>query len=292
MASKPKPPTDTLPDAARLDALRARIAELEARETEHARAEHVQTALYRIAEAASAASDLQAFYREVHATVGTLMSAENFYIALYDDRRKAINFPYYVNSVDLDIPDPNLWEPFGVGNARGITAYVLRTGRPEIINPKRHRELVAQGEIEKIGVVGKGDWLGAPLKADGQTIGVVVCQVYEDVHFTPADRDLLAFVGQHIGAALSRVRAIEETRQRNSELGLINEIGSALARQLDFEAICELVGERERSMFATPNDVRRDPRPATNVIRFPFEVRVGERIHSEPIQFGEGLTSR
>ena len=51
--------------------------------------ERVEAALYRIAEAASAASDLQAFYREVHATVGTLMSAENFYIALYDDQRKA-----------------------------------------------------------------------------------------------------------------------------------------------------------------------------------------------------------
>jgi GAF domain-containing protein/DNA-binding response OmpR family regulator len=291
VASKRKPPADTLPDAADLDALRVRIAELEAREAEHARAERVQAALYRIAEAASGASDLEAFYREVHATVGTLMSAANFYIALYDERRKAINFPYYVDSVDTDIPDPNLWEPFGIGNARGTTAYVLRTGRPAIVTPELHRELVAQGEIEKVGVVGKGDWLGAPLKADGQTIGVVVCQTYEDVHFTPADRDLLAFVGQHVGAALSRVRAIEETRQRNSELGLINEIGSALARQLDFEAICELVGERVRSIFATHNMFVAIHDTATNLIRFPFEVSLGERIHSEPIQFGDGLTS-
>ena len=199
MASKPKPPTDTLPDAARLDALRARIAELEAREAEHARAERVQAALYRIAEAASAASDLQAFYREVHATVGTLMSAENFYIALYDDQRKAINFPYYVDSVDLDIPDPNLWEPFGVGNARGITAYVLRTGRPAIINPERHPSSSAQGEIETSASSAKATGWGHPLKADGQTIGVVVCQTYEDVHYTDADRELLAFVGQHVG---------------------------------------------------------------------------------------------
>ena len=51
------------------------------------------------------------------------------------------------------------------------------------------------------------------------TIGVVVCQTYSyDQHYTEADRDLLAFVGQHIGAALTRVRAIEETRQRNAEL--------------------------------------------------------------------------
>ena len=179
MASKPKPPTSTLPDAADLDVLRARVAELEAREAEHARAEHLQAALYRIAEAASAASDLQAFYREVHATVATLMYAENFYIALYDDRRQAINFPYYVDTVDFDIPDPSLWEPFGVGNARGSTAYMLRTGKPEIITPGRHAELVAQGELEAIGVLGAGEWLGAPLKSHGRTIGAVVCQTYD-----------------------------------------------------------------------------------------------------------------
>jgi hypothetical protein len=139
VASNPTRGADTLPDPPELASLRARVAALEAREAEHDRAEKVQTALYRIAEAATATSDLQAFYREVHATVATLMHAENFYIALYDDRRKAMSFPYYVDSVDLDIPDPSLWEPFGVGNAKGVTAYVLRTGRPELINPRRFR---------------------------------------------------------------------------------------------------------------------------------------------------------
>jgi GAF domain-containing protein len=291
VASKPKPPTDTLPELPELADLRARVAELEARETEHARAERVQAALYRIAEAASAAIDLQAFYREVHATVATLMSAENFYIALYDDRRQAINFPYYVDTVDLDIPDSNLWEPFGVGNARGTTAYVLRTGRPEIVTPQRHHELVAQGEIERVGVVGEGDWLGAPLRADKRTIGVVVCQTYEDIHYSEADRDLLAFVGQHIGAALTRVRAMEETRQRNEELALINEIGSALAQQLDFQAIIDLVGERvgsifeSRSLFIALHDAERD------TLTFPYDQDEGQPFHRGEFKVGPGLTS-
>jgi hypothetical protein len=75
------------------------------------------------------------------------MYAENFYVALVDQQRQAINFPYYVDSVDLDIPDPTLWEPFDVGNARGSTAYVLRTGRAIILDEKRHDELIAAGEM-------------------------------------------------------------------------------------------------------------------------------------------------
>ena len=43
--------------------LRARVAELEAHEAGRERAEKVQAALYRIAETASTAEDMQDFYR-------------------------------------------------------------------------------------------------------------------------------------------------------------------------------------------------------------------------------------
>ena len=41
----------------------------------------VQDALYRIAELAGAARDMQEFYAAVHAIVGELMYADNFFIA-------------------------------------------------------------------------------------------------------------------------------------------------------------------------------------------------------------------
>src|SRR5438034_3820793 len=156
-------PSVTVPSNEASDeaALRARIAELEGREAEHERAERVQAALYRIAEAASAAQDLQAFYREVHETVATLMFAENFYIALYDEARQALNYPYYADTVDTDIPDPQTWFPFGVSHARGVTAYVLRTGRPEIITSARHHAIVTPGEIAVLDLVGAGAATGA-----------------------------------------------------------------------------------------------------------------------------------
>ena len=64
------------------------------------RSERVQDALYRIAEAASAATDLQAFYRTIHEIVGELMYARNFYIALHDAERGRMNYPYYVDEFD------------------------------------------------------------------------------------------------------------------------------------------------------------------------------------------------
>ncbi len=102
-------------------------AELEARVAELERELRVQRALVRIAEAAAAAEDLQAFYREVHETLEGLTYARNFYIALYDDQRGAINFPYYADAVDPDVPDPRAWEPFGVGDARGVATGAVAT---------------------------------------------------------------------------------------------------------------------------------------------------------------------
>ena len=102
-------------------------------EPERRRAADVQSALYRIAELASAAQDMQEFYRAVHAVVGELMTADNFFIALYDDARKLINWPYWADELDKDWPAPNEWVEFGKREARGTTAYVLRTGEPQLL---------------------------------------------------------------------------------------------------------------------------------------------------------------
>ncbi len=285
-----EPAATTTDDVA---ALRARVAELEAREAEHERSERVQAALYRISEAASGASDLQAFYREVQATVGMLMPAENFYIALYDAQRQAINFPYYVDTVDLDLPDPAAWEPFGVGNARGTTAYLLRKGRPIRLGTADFLNLVAAGELEEVGLTTpESEWLGAPLVADGRTIGAVVSQTYTGtIRFADGDLDVLAFVGQHIGAALTRVRALEETRQRNAELSLVNEIGQALAAQLEFSAIIELVGDRVSTIFETKSLFIALHDPERDTLTFPYDMDEGVQFDRGEFPVGPGLTS-
>src|SRR5213592_179583 len=120
---------------------RRRSSELEAADRDHRRSENVQDALYRIAELASAARDLQEFYRAIHAVVGELMNANNFYIALYDEERQLISWPYYVDELASDLPDPNHWDEFGSGHARGTTAYVLRTGTPQLLSYQEIMEL-------------------------------------------------------------------------------------------------------------------------------------------------------
>ncbi len=273
-----------------LTALTARVAELEAAEAERARAMKVQDALYRIADTASAVHDMAEFYPAIHRIVGELMFAENFYIALYDEERQMLNYPYMVDQVDEAI-DPAVWHRIGTGWARGATAYVLRTGSPALITKERYEELIALGEIDRQGADGE-DWLGVPLRSESRTVGVLVVQSYETVHrYSRVDVDLLAFVGQHVATALSRVRAVEETRERNAELAIINEIGTALAGELDMAAMYELVGDRVRDLFHADTMFIATYDRETNVVSFPYEIDKGERVSSEPFEFGPGLTS-
>ncbi len=122
-----------------------------------------------------------------------------------------------------------------------------------------------------------------PLNSDERTVGVLAVQSYtSDIQFTEEDRDLLAFVGQHVGAALSRARAIEETRQRNAELALINSVQDALAGELELQAIYDVVGERLREVFdAQVIDIAVYD-AATGLIHFPYSIERGVRYPDEP----------
>ena len=269
-----------------LSTLRRRLAELEAAEADRRDADKIQAGLYRIAELASAAQDMQEFYRAVHAVIGELMNASNFFIALYDEERELISWPYYVDEVDLDVPDPNRWDAFGTGNARGTTAYVLRTGEPQLLTHEGMARLAEEGELEIVGAdTAESSWLGVPLKSEGRTVGVLVVQSYtKDVTYTESDKQLLALVGQNVGAALSRARAIEETRRRNAELAIINSVQTALAGKLDVEALYEVVGDRLRDIFdAQVVDIGVYDE-AADVLRFPYTIERGVRLKDDPME--------
>ena len=255
-------------------------------------AEKVQGALYRIAELASAAQDMQEFYRAIHEVVGELMDAKNFFIALYDEERRLINWPYYVDDLDPDIPDPNQWHEFGSREARGMTGYVLRTGEPELVDTQRFKELSHRGEIEVIGVMtDDSTWVGVPLKVEGRVVGAVVVQSYTaDVRYSEQDEDLLSFVGQHIGSALSRARAIEETRQRNAELALINSVQEALAGELEMQAIYDVVGDKIQEIFDAQGTAIAILDEAAGLVNFPYLLERGERLSAEPQLLARGFT--
>lgn len=187
-------------------ALRQEIAERK-------RAEHLQGALFQIAELSSRHGDMMEFFQSLHGIVGELLYAQNFYIALVDRSTATVSFPYYVDELLNHHPTPRR-------NRRGLTEYVIRQRRPCLIDLAEATRLVDSGEIERSGESIKlRSWLGIPL-FDGDVVrGVLAVQSYSTrVRYSLRDRELLTFVSRHIDTALSRRSAAEALHAANHEL--------------------------------------------------------------------------
>jgi PAS domain S-box-containing protein len=249
-------------------------------------------ALRRLAEAATGVLDMRGFYAAVHEIVSELIGVRSFYIAVHDAERDLLSFPYYVDEIDLDVPDPDAWESMAEGRGTGLTAYVLRTGQPILVNPEVYASLLESGEVAEVGADSL-DWIGVPLRSAGRTIGVMAVQTYsEAVRFGAEQRDLLADVGPHVATALQRARLAVETRQHLRELETVNRIGQALASQLDLDALIALVGTLIGETFSS--DVTYvallDADEAT--IDFPFYAERGVPSERPSVPLGDGPTSR
>ncbi len=181
--------------------------------TERKRTEQLQAALYRIAEQTSYARDLDEFYRAMHELLEELMQARNFYIALHDPHSGLISFSYYADEED---PKPEPRRP-----GKGLTEYVLRTGKPYLNTAETEKELARTGEVELVGTPSI-DWLGVPLKDGDVTFGVLVVQSYDEkVRFGEREKELLTFVSQHVAGAIQLKRgqqALRESEARTRSL--------------------------------------------------------------------------
>jgi len=178
------------------------------RETERQRTEAVRAATLRITDAANTARDVPTLLETIHGILRGLMPAENMYVAEADPADGVIRFPYFVDERD-PAPGPR-------AEGRGLTEWVLRNGRPLLASPEVFRDLVTQGEVEAIGSPSV-DWVGVPLKTEGQTIGVLAVQTYASgMRFGPAERELLEIVAPSVAVAIERKRAQEalEGRER------------------------------------------------------------------------------
>lgn len=193
----------TLELSALNDALRQEVADRE-------RAEHLQSALFQIAELSSQPGDMAELFQTLHGIVGDLLFAQNFYIALFDDGTGEVTFPYYVD-------ERQTTQPVARRGCRGLTEYVIRQRRPCLIDADEAERLSAHGEIELADEsVRSYSWLGIPL-FDGDVVrGVLAVQSYtSQVRYTLRDQELLTFVSRHIDTALSRRTAAEAIHAAN-----------------------------------------------------------------------------
>ena len=208
---------------------------LKAEVLERQRGERLQKSLFRIAELSTTAGDMQDFYVAIHAIVGELIDARNFYIALLSAAGLQLQFPYLVD--EREKPGCVQERPFG----SGATEYVIRTRQALLAQSADIERLNACGEIALWGPHPQS-WLGVPLVCADHVIGVVTVQSYSpEICYTQRDLELLTFVSHHIANSIERRRAANELKLTNAELERrVEERTRQLSEQIQVRQLVEL----------------------------------------------------
>ncbi|GAB4459606.1 MAG: hypothetical protein Kow0070_14790 [Anaerolineales bacterium] len=208
--------------------------------------ELTQDAITHITESALTAQSVEELLRSVHESLLPLLPAKNFFVALYDPKIQLITFPYHADEYDDD------WTPRKLG--RGLTSYVIRSGKRLRITPEIFADLEAAGEIVSDGAPSV-DWLGVPMKSRGAVRGVMAVQTYDPVtRLTERHAEILEAIAAQTSAALERLEAREALERRNIYLAASAEIGRLVTSTLDLNTIfaqtVNLVSDRLGFYFA------------------------------------------
>jgi PAS domain S-box-containing protein len=174
------------------------------------KAEDIKEALFKISTAVTTQSNITELYEFIHKSISELMHAENFYIALFNNETEIVSFPYWVDEVDPVPQDQKA--------TRGLTEYVLRTGKAQLINADLDLELRAAGETSLLGEPTQ-IWLGVPLIAKGKAIGAIVVQDYNNpLTYGEEEKEILTYISEQIALAIDKRQNEEKIIKYSEEL--------------------------------------------------------------------------
>jgi GAF domain-containing protein/CheY-like chemotaxis protein len=235
--------------------------------------------------------DLQEIIDLVGEKIGEIFAADTVSVGMYDAERDSVFNTYYV--------DRGLRIPIAEGPAPrpSLTAVVIDTRAPLLVGTSEESEKWGALRLPRDGEEKDKNetYLGVPILANQKAIGAVSVQSYKQHAFNQSDLRLLQTLANSMSVALENARLfnetqrlLKETEQRAAELATINTISTALAGELDLNALMELVGEQIRSAFRADITYVALLDEETNFINFPYEY--GQ--HLEPLPLGRGLTSK
>jgi PAS domain S-box-containing protein len=167
--------------------------------------ELTQIAITHISESALASKSMDELYRSMHEALRPLLPVNNFYIAQYALNTNLITFPYHVDEVDDD------WAPRKLG--RGLTGYVIRTGKSLRTTPEITADLEAAGEVKVEGTLSI-NWLGVPLRSKQVVTGVLAIQTYDPaIQITERHQQILSAIAGQVSSAIERFLAEREIQK-------------------------------------------------------------------------------
>jgi len=190
--------------------------------TSRIRAEKAQKLYYSIANWTLNVNDLDELYQNIHEELGNIIDARNFFIALYDQSKSFLYFPYYVDEYFTGMR----FTKRRLGN--GLTEYAIRANKPLFLSGDEIRHLADTQNLYLYGQVPKV-MLCVPLRIGDRITGIIGVKAYHDADtYTTRDLELLEFISGQVALAIARKQDEAAINKQTARLNAIFDSSSHL----------------------------------------------------------------
>jgi PAS domain S-box-containing protein len=175
--------------------------------------------LFEISNAVNNIDNLNELYASIHMSLNKILNLENFAIAIYNEDKDSMTFPYFVDELDQELE-----EIHEISKKQSLTAKVINACKPMMFY---YEDIMKMAD--KAGRIAHHAacqvWAGAPLKTKGKAFGALLVQSYRSKDaFKRSDLDLLNSVAEFISVSIERKQnqiARDETEKINHILSMI-----------------------------------------------------------------------
>ncbi|HEX5652001.1 MAG TPA: GAF domain-containing protein, partial [Chitinophagaceae bacterium] len=220
--------------------------------------------------------DIKAIYELVGEKMREIFNAQVIDIVTYDPEENLIEDQYAYEKGDRTMLGPR--EP------NGFRKYVIEKGQPLVINKDVEQQRATYDNTVIVGEAAKSLVLVPMISGEGISGVISLQNLDQENAFSDSDVNLLTTLANSMSVALESAKLfdktthlLKETEQRTAELAVINSVQEGLARELDIQAIYELVGEKMREIFNAQviDIVTYDPKK--NLIEDQYAYEKGDR---------------
>ena len=227
--------------------------------------------------------DIQGIYDLVGEKMREIFDAQVIDIVTYDRKANTIEDRYSFEKGDRTL--------VGKREPTGFRKHVIETMQALFFNEDVAKHAITYNNPVLTGEKPKS-LVFVPMIAGNEITGVISLQNVDHEHaFSASDMSLLTTLSNSMSVALESARLfdetnrlLKETEQRTAELAVINSVQEGLAKELDMQAIYELVGNKIKDVFGDNAQAviiaTLDQDAKTE--HFNYVIEKGERFHLKP----------
>ncbi|HET9825892.1 MAG TPA: GAF domain-containing protein, partial [Chitinophagaceae bacterium] len=235
-----------------------------------------------VQEALAKEMDIQAIYDLVGNRIRELFDAQAVGIAIFDHKNETEHIHYLIEKGERYYPAPR---PLNI-----LRKHLIATREKILIN-KNFEEVAATFGMKKVpGTEQPKSAVYVPLMVGEKVTGNISLQnIDRENAISDSDVRLLETLANSMSVALENARLfdettrlLKETEQQKAELGVINSVQEGLAKELDMQAIYDLVGNRIRELFKAQAVIIATFDHETATEHFKYLIEDGQRFYLPP----------